>query len=186
MSGAGKKFKILGVVIMAKKIVMVVAHVGYQPVEYGEPKKIFRASGFTVVTASDKTGIAHAKDNSTTQVDITLDKLNLDDVDALLFIGGPGSLEWLDNDLSYRLIQDAQERDIVIGAICLSTRILAKAGALVSTRATGWDGDFELQKIYDKHAVIYVQAPVVTDNKRVTAQGPAAAEGFAYAVKALL
>jgi ribosome-associated protein len=34
------------------KILLVVAHEGYQPIEYGTPKKILEDAGYTVVTAS--------------------------------------------------------------------------------------------------------------------------------------
>ena len=45
-----------------RKILMIIAHEGFQQVEYGIPKKTFEQAGFAVVTASNKPGIATAKD----------------------------------------------------------------------------------------------------------------------------
>jgi len=41
-----------------KKIVLFIAHEGFQPVEYFEAKKVLDSAGFEVITASDKIGQA--------------------------------------------------------------------------------------------------------------------------------
>src|SRR5437868_10800293 len=108
-------------------VALIIAHTGYQQTEYSLPKHIIEAAGIGVVTVSDKPGTAIAKDNSTAHVDVTLAELQVSDYKAILFIGGPGALEHLDNPASYRILQDAVILRIVIGAICIATRILAKA-----------------------------------------------------------
>lgn len=172
---------------MAKKIALVIAHKGYQAEEYAVPKKMFEKAGFDVVTVSDKAGTASAHDNSTTKVDVALNTFDPLQYDALIFIGGQGALDYLDNDLSYRVIQKAVMADKVVGAICSATRILAKAGALAAKTATGWDGDHNLKAVFDKHAVIYDDvSDVVTDGQIVTASGPRHAEQFAHEIMAVL
>ncbi len=167
---------------MIKSIAIIIAHIGYQPIEYGVPKKIFQEAGYKVVTVSDKGGKAQATDGSKTDVDVELSKLNSDDYEAIVFVGGGGALDHLDNDISYRIIQKAVMADKVVAAICIAPRILAKAGALVTHRATGWDEDGLLKDIFDKHAAIYEKAGVVKDKRIVTARGPLEAEKFAHAV----
>lgn len=168
---------------MSKKIALIIAHEGYHPIEYGVPKKMLEDAGYTVVTVSDKSGTAHAKDGSTTKVDIALDAFDPLFYDGIIFIGGPGALEHLDNDLSYRVIQRAVMAEKVIGGICSASRILAKAGALVAKTATGWNGDKALQEIFDKHAVIYDdEVGVVTDGRVITAEGPTHAQEFAHSI----
>lgn len=161
------------------KVLMVVAFDGYQHIEYGIPKHIIEDAGFQVVTASDKSGFAVAKDGSTTQIDITLDKVNASYYAGIIFIGGPGAMEHLDNNTSYKIIQDAVKQDIIIGAICVSTRILAKSGVLTNKYATGWNDDNQLNAIYKEYNVKYVtQDDVVIDDNIITATGPAAAQQF--------
>jgi putative intracellular protease/amidase len=170
-----------------KKVVLVVAHKGYQPVEYGTPKKLLEVHGHTVITCSDKAGTATATDSSTTKVDLTLDEINVSNYDGIFFIGGSGALEHLDNNRSYEVIQQAVMRPMPLGAICISTRILAKAGALAAKKATGWNGDGKLEEIYRHHGVIYLDdQDIVTDGLLVTAVGPKAATAFAEAIIELI
>lgn len=163
-------------------IALVVAYNGYQSHEYSVPKKILESAGFTVITASNKPGIATASDGSTTPVDTMLDNLSIDTLAGLFFIGGPGALENLDSNVSYQKIQEAALKSLPLGAICIAPRILAKAGALVAIEATGWNNDGKLEEIYREHGVIYNDSDVVTDDNRVTASGPHAAEEFAQAI----
>lgn len=171
----------------SKKILLVIAHEGYQPIEYAEPKKILEEAGFQVITASNKPGVATASDNSTTSVDIILDDVDVDDYAAVIFIGGPGCLENLDNKISYKVIQKTVEYYKVLGAICLATRILAKAGALNEKNATGWNGDGLLSAIYTQYNVTYLpEVDVVTDNITITATNPKAAKEFGKEIVNLL
>lgn len=170
-----------------QKIVLVVAHQGYQPIEYAVPKKILENAGYTVVTASNKPGIATAKDNSTTTVDILIQDINVNDYAGIFFIGGPGALEHLDNTTSYDLLHKAMTFNLPLGAICAATRILAKAGVLKQRSATGWDGDGLLADIYKEHTVLYIPTvPVVVDGLIVTATGPEAAHLFAQDIITVL
>lgn len=163
---------------MNKKVLLVVAHEGYQPIEYEIPKKILENGGYTVLTASNKKGSALAKDGSTTTVDLLVKDAQAKDYDAVIFIGGPGTLENLDNQDSYTLIEDALEKEKLLGAICISTRILAKAGVLTNIHATGWNGDNQLGKIYAQYEVFYLNNSVVYDEGIITAVGPQFATEF--------
>lgn len=169
-----------------KKVLFVVAYQGYQPAEYSVPKKLLEQAGIAVVTASDKPGFAIAKDGSSTQIDITLDKLNPNEYDGIVFIGGPGTLEHLDNTKSYTLIKQTVEAEKPLGAICIATRILAKAGVLKHKQATGWDGDNQLAHIYESYEIDYVNKDVMVDENIVTAVGPQAAQEFGQKILSLL
>lgn len=169
-----------------KSILLVVAYEGFQQVEYNEPKKILQANGFKVVTASTKPGAAVAKDGSTTPVDILLNQVNPTDYAGIYFIGGPGALEHLDNDISYHILKQAQKHHVPFGAICISPRILAKAGVLTGKKATGWNDDHELEAIFKNHNVTYQKQGVVVDGNIITATGPKTAQEFGNAIVKLL
>ena len=171
---------------MAKKVALVIAHEGYQQVEYGEPKKILENAGFTVITVSDQAGTAKAKDNSTTQADATIADINVKEYAGIFFIGGPGALEHLDNQASYQLLQAARANHIPIGAICISTRILAYANVLEGIEATGWNDDNKLEKIYYDYKVSYAPVDVMVCNGIVTATGPSVARQFGEEIVTLL
>lgn len=173
--------------LSGKKIVLVVASEGYQPIEYSVPKEILRKEGAIIITASDKSGAAIAKDGSTTTVDITIDKLNPTDYDGIFFIGGPGALECLDNPTSYHIISQAKKHKIPYGAICISTRILAKAYGLQGLKATGWNDDLVLNDLYPSFGVTLIERhPFVIDGIVITAKGPVAAKEFANGIRQLI
>ncbi len=172
---------------MHNRVAMIIASKGFQPVEYEVPKKILQEAGFTVVTVSDKVGNAISKDDTKAHIDMALNDMQVVDFDGLIFIGGPGAMEHLDNDLSYRKIQEAVQLGKLIAAICIAPRILAKAGALVTKRATGWNEDGLLHEIFQKHAVVLdTDAKVIIDGKRVTATGPEVAQEFAQAILSII
>lgn len=168
--------------LSGKKIVLIIASEGYQPTEYNVPKELLRKEGAIIITASDKPGGAVAKDNTMTPVDITLDKIKVQDYDGIFFIGGPGALDCLDNSISYKIIADAKKHNIPYGAICIATRILAKGYGLEGKKATGWDGDGALETILNSFGAIYDKKPIATDGLVVTAQGPDAAQQFAEGI----
>ena len=168
------------------KVVFVMAHDNFNYDEYIIPKRIVEGAGYVVITAGDQEGTAHSENNVSTPIHMTLEKLSILDYDALVFIGGPGALKYLDNDRSYRIIQDAVMHNIAVGAICSATRILAKAGALVSKNATGWNEDGMLQDVFEKHGVLYSDDPVVIDGLCITAQGPEVAEPFAHGLLGIM
>lgn len=169
-----------------RKIIFVVAHDGYQHEEYEVPKRVLEGAGFQVITASDMTGEATAKDGSKIPVDLLVSEINVEEYVGLFFIGGPGVLECLDNEASYHLINKAYHMGKPIGAICLATRILAKAGILKDKRATGWNGDGELIALFKEQGIQFVADRVVVDTTIITANGPAAAQEFGEKIIALL
>ncbi len=168
------------------KVLFIIAHEGFQPTEYREPKKVLQDAGFTIVTASDAAGHATDADGQTVPVDLTLNHVRVKEYDGIIFIGGPGALEHLDNAASYTIIKAAMDRHMPLGAICIAPRILAKAGALTRKRATGWNGDNQLEEFFKTYDVIYLPEPVVVMDQVVTASGPQAAKLFGQEMLALL
>jgi len=169
-----------------KKVVFIVAHEGFQVVEYSVPKTLLEQSGIIVKTASNKAMPATAHDGSTVEIDLTISDINTDHFDAFVFIGGPGAMDYLDNQTSYDLINKIAEGKKLLGAICIAPRILAKAGALKGRRATGWNGDNEIGTLFKEHSVYYKNEDVVVDNMIITAVGPNAAREFAEQLISLL
>lgn len=162
-----------------KKALFIIAHEGFQPVEYKIPKDILFRAGVSVVTASDDGGTAVAAGTGEkVKVEKVLDEINTAEYDGVFFIGGPGALENLNNGKSHRIIRKAVEEGKFLGAICISPRLLAKAGVLRGKKVTGWDGDGKLGGILFSAGAEYVHEPVVADGKLITANGPQAAEEF--------
>ena len=162
---------------MNKKVLLIVAHKGFQPIEYGVPKEILESGGIQVLTASDLSGMAISSTAAEhARIDLVLEEVKSADYDGIFFVGGSGAHEFLENESAYRIAREALAANKVLGAICYSPRILAHAGVLKNKKATGWDGDNELSGILDAAGAEYVREQVVADGKLITATGPPAAE----------
>jgi protease I len=169
-----------------KKVALVIAHDGFQPIEYGNTKKEIEKAGYHVLTVSDKPGIARATDGTSVSVDSTLYDVTLDELAGFFLIGGSDALEHLDHTRTQQLAQEANNADLPLGAICISVRILAKADVLVQRKANGWDGDNALDGIFQEHGVIREHKDVVVDKNMITAEGPHAATEFGKKIVELL
>ena len=165
-----------------KKVLLIIAHTGFQPVEYGETKKVLEEGGVEVVTGSNVPGPAISKTGEEQMIEVTLNEVKTQNYDSIFFIGGPGALDNLNNDESYRIIHEIVEMEKSWGAICIAPRILAEAGVLEGKKVAGWNEDGELPKILEEAGATYVPEHVVVDGNLITADGPEAAEGFGKAI----
>lgn len=168
-------------------VLLIIASQGFQQVEYHETKKVIAQAGFPVITASNKSGNAVAKDGSMVPVEITTDKVDVSNYAGIFFIGGPGALECLDNTISYKIAQEACAQNKPVGAICIATRILAKSGILHDKYATGWNEDGELDQIFAENNVIYLpEEKVVAESNIITATDPSVAHDFGLHIVEML
>jgi protease I len=166
--------------ISEKKVAMIIAFRDFRDAEYFLPKEILEKAGAKIVTVSTKLGTAIGADGGDTKVDLLLENLNPADFDAIVFVGGPGALDYLDNENSYKVVRETIEKDKILGSICISPVILAKAGVLSGKRATVWSSPLDRSpvKILKENGAIYEDKDVVQDGKIITANGPGAAEEF--------
>ncbi|MBU4030639.1 DJ-1/PfpI family protein [Patescibacteria group bacterium] len=171
-----------------KKIAMVIAFSDFKDEEYFIPREIFERAGVEVATVSNKSGMARGVSGAEVAVALKLDNLEVADYDGVVFVGGSGCLENLDNESSYSIAREAVERSKVLAAICISPIILAKAGVLEGKKATVWFDPLykEPIKILKENGAIYQDESVTADGKIVTANGPQSAEDFAEAVLEVL
>lgn len=170
-------------------ILLLIAHKGFQPVEYQDTRMVLERAGYTVMVASDKSGATvDAMGKSGPIVTLTVDQVAVVDYRGVFIIGGGGALDSLDTSAVHNLMKSARDAGIVWGAICISPRILCRAGLLDNKKFTGWDGDGKLksyayQTCPNAHCM---EDPVVVDGMLVTAQGPTAARSFGEAIVKVL
>src|SRR5579863_3456064 len=168
-------------------VLLVIASEGFQHIEYNVTRKVLTDAGFTVVTASDGFDKAIAGNGSKAHIDIALNQIRIDDYQGIFFIGGPGTLDHLDNNTSYKILQQAFLQHKPIGAICIATRILAKAGVLRDKYATGWNEDGLLDALYAENGVTYLpEEKVVVESNIITATDPSVAQQFGEKIVELL
>ncbi|RLJ10049.1 MAG: hypothetical protein DRP15_01390 [Candidatus Aenigmatarchaeota archaeon] len=167
-----------------KKVAMIIAFRDFRDPEYFVPKQILENAGAEIKTVSTQQGVAIGADGGEAPVDILLEDLNPAEFDAVVFIGGPGCLKYLDNATSYKIAQETIAQNKVLASICISPVILAKAGVLKDKKATVWSSimDKSPVRILQEYGAIYQDKPVVTDGKIITGNGPSSAEEFGKAI----
>jgi protease I len=168
---------------MPKKALLIVAQEGYQDHEYGETKKVLEEGGVEVITASKEVGPCQGSFGSSTEATVALAEVNVDDYDAIVFIGGSGASVYQHDVQAHLTAQEAINRNKILAAICISPTTLAYAGVLEGKKATVWDDGQRTQaKILEDNGATYLAEDVVVDGNIITANGPPAAEKFGQAI----
>lgn len=171
-----------------KKVVFIIAFRDFKDEEYFVPKEILENNGLEIKTASTEKGVALGAAGGEATVDFLVSEIISNDFDSFVFVGGPGVLKYLDNEISYHLVQEVVAQNKILGAICISPVILAKAGVLKNKKATVWSSPLDRNpvKILKENGAIYQDKPVVLDGKILTANGPYAAVEFGEKLVELL
>jgi protease I len=164
--------------LKGKKAVMIVAPVGFRDEECFEPKDILEKSGVEVKIASKNTQKAIGKLGGTIDVDLNLSEVDVNDYDAVIFIGGPGAANYTKDKEALRIAQDTVKKNKLLAAICIAPTILASAGVLKGKNATVWNADGNQSAVLENAGATYVRKPVVVDGKLITADGPQSAKAF--------
>jgi len=172
----------------SKKIAMLIAFKDFQDQEYFNTKEVLESGGAVITTLSASLGQAVGKYGGEVKIEKKLEELDVKDFDAVVFIGGSGAFNYIDNSKCHQIAKEAAKQDKVLGAICIAPAILAKAGVLREKKATVWTSslDRSAEKILKENGADYQDDDVVVDGKIVTANGPAAAKKFGQAIATLL
>lgn len=171
--------------LTGKKIVMVIGYEGFRDEELNVPLNIFKKYGADVKVASSAIGTAKGKLGIKVKTDILYTDINAKDFDAVVFVGGPGGFQYLDDPKAHRIAQDTVAEGKVLGAICMAATILSKAGVLNGKKVTVFPADEDIQIVKEGGAQ-YTAAGVEKDGLIVTANGPENAKGFAEEIAKLL
>ncbi len=166
---------------MMKNILLIIAFKNFRDEEYFVPKGVFEREGFQIKTASTKKGIALGLFGGEAEVDMVAEEVKVKEFDAVVFVGGPGTLEYLGNESFYHIAREAKKGNILLGAICIAPLILAKAGVLKEKKVTVWTSQMDKKaiSILKNEEAFYQNEDVVCDGRIITANGPDVAENFA-------
>lgn len=170
------------------RIAIIIAFRDFRDEEYFIPKQILERAGAEIITVSASLGQAIGKMGGEAEVDVLLKEFNSTEYDAVLFIGGPGAANLIDNETCHQVAREIVKADKVLGAICIGPLILAKAGVLEGKKATVWSSimDKSAVKMLKKAGADYLPESVVVDGKIITASGPLVAKQFAEKIIEIL
>ncbi|MBN2019135.1 MAG: SagB family peptide dehydrogenase [Sedimentisphaerales bacterium] len=166
-----------------KKAVLIVPGADFRDEEFFETQRILNNAGIITVVAGPKIGPLRGASGGIVASELTLDRVSVDDFEAVVFIGGPGASEYFENKTTFSIASEAAAKRKVLAAIDNAPTILANAGVLRNIRATGFLTQRESIK---KGGAQYTGAPVEKDMLIITASGPLAVVPFAQTIVAAL
>lgn len=163
-----------------KKAVMIIASSNFRDEELLVPKDALEKAGVAVTIASDCLCKARGAKGALVQTDMVYSDINVDDFDAVVFIGGSGASRYWDDPEAHRICRQSLEKNKVLAAICIAPVTLARSGVLDGKEATVFSSE---AAALSENNVKYQQKDVVVASGRiVTASGPQAAGKFAQEI----
>ena len=160
-----------------KNVAMVVASRDFQDREYEGIKHLLEETGFGVRTFSSIPGECFGVGGHMANSDGTFGDINLVDFDAIVFIGGPGAMEFFEMPDALRAAREFYSAGKIVGAICMAPVILVNAKILgPGKRATISEG---VKKSLLDAGAVFTGEDVTVDGNVLTGNGPEATEQFA-------
>jgi protease I len=167
----------------AKRAALIVPSQNFRDEELFETKRALDAASIQTAIASTRIGIIRGMLGNIAEANILVGQLRVEDYDALIFIGGPGAIEYAVNPAALNLAREAVRQRKILAAIDTAPTILANAGVLTGVRATAFLSE---RNTLIQSGAIYTGIPVEQDRFIITGSGPAASIQFAgYIVDAL-
>jgi len=158
-----------------KKVVMVISHEGFRDEELLNTKEALEAKGINVLVASTDLSEAKGKLGAKIKPDILYNDINIADFDAIVFVGGPGSLKFWQDPVAHNLLKEGYTSGKIVAGICSAVVTLAKSGILKNKKATVFPGD---SRELVASGINYTAKPLERDGNIITANGPLAARDF--------
>ncbi|NMB57277.1 DJ-1/PfpI family protein [Candidatus Beckwithbacteria bacterium] len=167
-----------------KKVVFVLAPRDFRDEEYFQPKVILQSQAvqiFTVAKGNEEelTGSQGGK----ARTDEKLENITAANFDALVFVGGKGSRVYFKDKKIHKIINDFNDQQKVIAAICSAPAILANAGILKDKKAVCFEKEREILEV---NGAKFVDEEIVVDHNIITARDFNAALNFGSKIAELL
>ncbi len=183
--GGGKEQKVAiqksgsNVVSSAKPVLIVIAPQDFRDEEFKEPYELLTNSGIKVVIASTDTLPAKGMLGTVIKPELVLNQVHPDSFKALIIVGGTGCRVLWDDTLLHKIVQQFEQEQKTIAAICIAPVVLARAGVLKNKKATVYPGVSDEIK---SHCAEYTGKDVEISGNIITGAGPQAAKDFAKAI----
>ena len=169
--------------LTGKKVVMVISPGDFRDEELFHTAEILEGNGADIDIASLSRGSFSGSMGGTAQAALSLDEINVNDYDAIIFVGGGGSSIYFGNEKALSLATEFHSVGKITSAICIAPSILANAGLLDGKKATAFSSEETNLKAKGAN---YTGNQVEVDGLLVTANGPAAAREFGREISRLL
>lgn len=167
------------VITNGMKVLMVIAPEKFRDEEFTIPAAAFQKAGIGYDVASTRRGPCTGMLGAVVNAPLSLEEVDFGSYDGILIVGGSGAQSFLwDDRILSGMVTSFHTAEKGVAAICLAPVVLARAGILRGKKATCFSSPASSGEMKAGGAVL-VEKAVVSDGRIVTANGPAAASGFA-------
>lgn len=133
-----------------------------------------KKAGVQIFTASDSHNVCIGMNSLKVKNDVHFYNIHESNFNGIIFIGGTGVKNYWNNSLLHSYAQKFVKNKKIVGAICSSPVILAKAGLLKRNAVCYPEDKNELELA----GIKFVNEPVVKNENIITGRDPSAASEF--------
>lgn len=165
---------------LSNKKVMILVEQQFNDHEFWYPYYRLLEAGAVVTVVGSGTALEYkGKDGTIAKQDISADKINPSDFDAIIIPGGFAPDFMRRNKAMVKLVKTMSDSGKTVAAICHAGWMLASAKILKGKKATSF---FAIRDDMENAGAIWIDEEVVIDGKLVTSRTPADLPAFMKAV----
>jgi protease I len=167
--------------MLSGKRVAILAEEDFEDIELSEPLRAMKDAGARVVIvgSGSKPSYTGKRGNAKVTVDITADKAQAEDFDAIIVPGGYAPDKMRLHSSMINLVQKAYEMGKIVAAVCHGPQLLISADIVRGRRVTSWPSiAIDLKNA----GATWVDQPVVQDGNLITSRKPADLPKFNKAI----
>jgi len=162
-----------------RRAVLIVPRENFHDEELFGTMRVLDMAGIETIIASTNIGTLRGILGNAAEARILVNQLRVSDYDAIVFIGGPGVVEYFDNPVALSIAREAADKGKVLAAISIAPAVLANAGVLGGVKATSFLS--ERNRLIEAGAT-YTGVPVERDKSIITCSNPMAVTQFGRAI----
>lgn len=163
------------------KRIAILAEEDFEDSELVEPLRAMKNAGARVIIVGSGTKQSYTgkRGSATITADVTADKVNAEDFDAIIVPGGYAPDKMRLHQSMIDLVRKAHDLGKVVAAVCHGPQLLISAGVVRGRRVTSWPSvTVDLQNA----GANWVDEPVVQDGNLITSRKPADLPRFNKAI----
>jgi len=151
--------------------ILIMVDEGVEDVEFIYPYYRFQEEGYKVDIVGSKAKETYTgKHGVPITSDLSPEKVNVDDYDAVIIPGGRAPDRMRINKGLVNIVKEAYKKNKVIAAVCHGPQMMIEADILRGKKATCWKS---VATDLKNAGAIFIDAPAVVDGNMVTSRFPA-------------
>ena len=166
-----------------KKAVFIIPSRRFEDRELFDSEIILDIAGIETTIASSELGIIRGVDGQKVEATMLVRDIVVDDYDAIIFIGGVGTREYLNDRDAIRIAQQTVNKGKILAAISTAPAILAKAGVVRGKRVSSY---YSERRLLVQAGADWTTNDIERDGLLITANGPNVSKRFGTEVLAAL